>query len=201
MIDDSQQSSYTAKLGIREFDDLFSNSSLFPNDKAQLNSFRSREAEDVLKAECSLYSLAQGSKLQIPALPTKRKRKEKVEDNAGKDWFYMKTPEITPEIKEDLQAIMLRRHMDPKRFYKKSDMKEAPKFFQIGTVMNAPDEPKRMKVEKEKKGKSLVEQMLEDDEKLSFSKKKWLQVMKSKPKKRSSSRQPKAHKKRKLGFR
>ena len=41
--------------------------------------------------------------------------------------------------------------MDPKRFYKKSDRKEAAKFFQTGTVMNLPVEPKTRRIETEKK--------------------------------------------------
>ena len=114
----------------------------------------------------------------------------------------MKKPDITPEIKEDLQAILLRRHLDPKRFYKKNDFKEVPKFFSIGTVISPADEPVSYHIEKEKRNKSLVEQLLAEDEQISFSRKKWTQVMKSKPKnKKSSKGGSKAQKKRKLGFR
>jgi hypothetical protein len=43
----------------------------------------------------------------------------------------MKKPEITPEIKRDLQIIKLRNVLDPKRFYKKDDSKGLPKYFEV----------------------------------------------------------------------
>ena len=46
----------------------------------------------------------------------------------------MKQPEMTPEIKRDLQIIKQRSALDPKRHYKK-DKWEIPKFFQMGTII------------------------------------------------------------------
>jgi len=46
----------------------------------------------------------------------------------------MKRPEITPEIKRDLQIIKLRNVLDPKRFYKKDDSKELPKYFEVNFI-------------------------------------------------------------------
>ena len=65
----------------------------------------------------------------------KKIRKEENLNTTGKDWYNMKAPEITPELKEDLKALKLRNIIDPSRFYKKSDSKKLPKFFQDGRIL------------------------------------------------------------------
>lgn len=44
----------------------------------------------------------------------------------------MKAPEITQELKGDLQVLKMRASLDPKRFYKKNDRDGFPKYFQVG---------------------------------------------------------------------
>lgn len=43
----------------------------------------------------------------------------------------MKAPEITQELKGDLQVLKMRGSMDSKRFYKKNDRDGFPKYFQV----------------------------------------------------------------------
>lgn len=43
----------------------------------------------------------------------------------------MPAPEITPEVKRDLQLLKLRNVLDPKRFYKKDSDRKLPKYFQV----------------------------------------------------------------------
>lgn len=43
----------------------------------------------------------------------------------------MSAPELTPELKRDLQILNMRNYIDPKRHYKKSSSKELPRFFQV----------------------------------------------------------------------
>lgn len=43
----------------------------------------------------------------------------------------MKAPEISQELKGDLQVLKMRGSMDPKRFYKKNDRDGFPKYFQV----------------------------------------------------------------------
>jgi Fcf2 pre-rRNA processing len=201
MLFEETDTRFKSKLEINELDELLDGSRLFPSKSGQPVTYQAQEAEEVMKKYCTLYQIAQADgehKLKVP--PLQKKRQRKTETDAGKDWYHMKAPDMTPELKEDLQAIMLRRHLDPKRFYKKDDLKDPPKFFQIGTLVNAPDDPVSYRVDKYKRKKSLVEQLLEEDQKINFSKKKWEQVMKSKPKKKNSSKSSKSHKKRKLGF-
>jgi hypothetical protein len=197
-----EDSRLQSKLPDDELDKLLSGSRLFPDSSGVSINYREREAEEVLK-KSNLYEIANASgefKLKVPQLPKKRKRAKKEENDAGKNWFFMKKPEMTPEVQDDLNAIMMRKFVDPKRFYKKSDMNKAPKFFQVGTLYNAADEPWN-KVDKEYKGKSLVEQLLVDDEKIKFTHKKWQETHKDKGRKKSRTGLKKSQKKRKLGFR
>lgn len=75
----------------------------------------------------------------------------------------MKAPEITPEIKNELELIHLRHKLDPKRFYKRSEQKTLPKFFEVGKVIASPleyynDRP----ASGQKKTSTLVEELLAD---------------------------------------
>lgn len=66
----------------------------------------------------------------------KRARKRERPDTAGTGWANMRAQELTPELKRELQMIRMRGAVDPKRFYRTSDMKrELPKYFQMGTVV------------------------------------------------------------------
>lgn len=53
------------------------------------------------------------------------------EKSAGKNWFNMKAPEVTDEMKNDLEVLKMRSALDPKHFYKKNDFKSLPKYFQV----------------------------------------------------------------------
>lgn len=43
----------------------------------------------------------------------------------------MPVPEMTEELKNNLQVLKMRSVMDPKHFYKKNDMEVLPKYFQV----------------------------------------------------------------------
>lgn len=60
------------------------------------------------------------------------KRNKMIRDkSAGKNWFNMEAPEITQEIKNDLQILKMRSAIDSKHFYKRNDQKGLLKFFQV----------------------------------------------------------------------
>lgn len=50
----------------------------------------------------------------------------------------MKAPEISQELKGDLQVLKMRGSMDPKRFYKKNDRDGFPKYFQVSKKYESP---------------------------------------------------------------
>ena len=83
----------------------------------------------------SLLSVAPGaSPLQIkPKLGNKKlKKAKKLErETKGDNWFGMKAPELTEETRRDLEVLQMRNALDPKRFYKKNDHVELPKYFQV----------------------------------------------------------------------
>lgn len=49
----------------------------------------------------------------------------------GPGWFGLPAPEMTDELKHDLEVLRMRHVLDPKRFYKKNDLKDLPKYFQV----------------------------------------------------------------------
>lgn len=55
--------------------------------------------------------------------------------STGKNWYFMKAPEITEEMKNDLEILKMRSSLDPKHFYKKNDFKTLPKYFQVGVQL------------------------------------------------------------------
>ena len=73
--------------------------------------------------------------LLIPKLERKQNKKDK-EETAGKMWGHMKKVELTDELRADLRAIKLRNQLFSNRFYKTSDSKKLPEYFQIGTVVD-----------------------------------------------------------------
>lgn len=46
----------------------------------------------------------------------------------------MKAPEMTDELKNELQVIQMRSALDPKHFYKRSEMKSLPKYFEVNFI-------------------------------------------------------------------
>ena len=63
-------------------------------------------------------------------------QKEKA-NSKGKNWFDMKAPEMTEEQKNDLKILQMRHALDPKSFYKKNDLKNLPKFFQVNLCLQS----------------------------------------------------------------
>ncbi len=54
---------------------------------------------------------------------------------ATKKWFEMPKAQVTPEVKAELTALRLKGYMDPKKFYKTSDLTKVPERFQFGVMV------------------------------------------------------------------
>ena len=54
--------------------------------------------------------------------------------SAGKGWFDMPAPQVTPELKNDLKLLRMRNALDPSRHYKANDSKQLPRYFQVLVV-------------------------------------------------------------------
>ncbi|KAI9032213.1 Fcf2 pre-rRNA processing-domain-containing protein [Hyaloraphidium curvatum] len=85
---------------------------------------------------------------------------------SGPKWFDLPAQEMTPEIKQHLQILNMRHVIDPKRHYKRPGKKggEAPKFFQVGTLIEGAGEYYSARVPKRDRDKTLVDELLADVE-------------------------------------
>lgn len=91
----------------------------------------------------------------------------------------MKAPEVTEELKNDIQILQMRSALDPKKFYKRNEMKTVPKYFEMGQVMESPIEYHNSKNVRKAK-KSLVDELLEDVEFQKFNKRKYQETLEQK---------------------
>ncbi|CAL9696245.1 unnamed protein product [Knipowitschia caucasica] len=107
----------------------------------------------------------------------KLKRKAERAKTTGEAWFNMKAPEITPELKGDLQLLRMRGSMDSKRFYKKNDRDGFPKYFQMGTVVDNPVDFYHSRIAKKDRKRTMVEELLADAEFRQKNKRKFQTIM------------------------
>merc|ERR1711994_379184 len=104
------------------------------------------------------------------------------EKTKGSDWFDMKAPEMTEEVKRDLEVLQMRGAIDPKRFYKKNDRNVLPKYFQIGQYVDTPLDHYSSTGQKKGKKKSLVDELMADAEFQKYSKRKYAEIIEEKAK-------------------
>ncbi|KAM7011903.1 deoxynucleotidyltransferase terminal-interacting protein 2 [Tautogolabrus adspersus] len=107
------------------------------------------------------------------------KLKHRVErlKSTGDSWFNMKAPEITPELKGDLNVLKMRGSMDPKRFYKKNDRDGFPKYFQVGTVVDNPVDFYHSRIPKKTRKRTMVEELMADADFRHNNKKKYQDIV------------------------
>ncbi|KAI7862155.1 Fcf2 pre-rRNA processing-domain-containing protein, partial [Spinellus fusiger] len=91
----------------------------------------------------------------------------------GKGWFDMERPEITAEIKRDLQIIKMRHVLDRKRHYKKMGKSYDPKFFQMGTIIEGPTEFFSSRIQNKDRRQTLVDEVLADEQSRQYYKRKY----------------------------
>nr|GMD74005.1 rRNA-processing protein fcf2-like [Ipomoea batatas] len=111
-----------------------------------------------------------------PSDPKKLKKllRKEVKDTAGKNWFDMPAPSITPELKKDLQLLKMRDAFDPKRHYKKGDSKSKtlPKYFQVGVVIEPASEFYSSRLSKKERKATLAEELISDTNLVEYRKRK-----------------------------
>ncbi|RWS29285.1 acidic 82 kD protein mRNA-like protein, partial [Leptotrombidium deliense] len=110
----------------------------------------------------------------------KRKKLEK-EKTKGSEWFNLPATEMTEERKRDLMLLQMRNVWDPKRFYKKNDSSELPKYFQVATVVDAAADFYSDRVVRKDRKNTLVDELLADAEFKKWSKKKYVEALKNNP--------------------
>ncbi|XP_051232313.1 deoxynucleotidyltransferase terminal-interacting protein 2 [Dicentrarchus labrax] len=129
----------------------------------------------------------------------KLKHRVEREKSTGDAWFNMKAPEISQELKGDLQVLKMRGSMDPKRFYKKNDRDGFPKYFQVGTVVDSAVDFYHSRIPKKSRKRTMVEELLADAEFRHNNKKKFQHIVTEKAAqgagKRNNKKKNKFHKK------
>ncbi|KAL6077380.1 Deoxynucleotidyltransferase terminal-interacting protein 2 [Balamuthia mandrillaris] len=109
----------------------------------------------------------------------KEKKKEKKPETAGRGWFDLPAPEMTAELKRDLQMIRLRNYMDPKHHYKRIP-KRGPKYFQIGTIVDGPTDFYSSRIPKRDRKRTIVEEVMADEQARQWAKRKFSELQRSK---------------------
>lgn len=111
-----------------------------------------------------------------------RKRREKRKQGTGTGWFNMRAPQITPEIKHNLEVLRMRSALDPKHFYKKNDMTTLPKHFHIGKVIDSPMYFYSSRLTKKECKKTIVDELMADANFKKYNKRKYKEIVEEKKK-------------------
>ncbi|XP_046970489.1 deoxynucleotidyltransferase terminal-interacting protein 2 [Vanessa cardui] len=112
----------------------------------------------------------------------KAMRKREREKTKGPGWFNMKAPEISEELKNDLQVLKMRSALDPKHFYKKNDMEVLPKYFQVGRIMDSAVDHVNERLTRKQRKRTMVDELLADAEFQKYNKKKYKEIIDEKRK-------------------
>jgi len=78
--------------------------------------------------------------------------------------------------------VQLRGIIDPHRFFKKIDRKKLPKYFQIGTVQDNIIDGKNSRLKKSEVKDRIIEEFIEQDKAINFSKRKFDEIQNQKKK-------------------
>lgn len=110
-----------------------------------------------------------------PILPVLTRKQKPKNDDSGSNWFHMHRPELTTELKRDISLIKQRNALDPKRHYKKERW-ETPEYFQVGTIKEGNTEFYSSRLKKSERGKTIAEELLNDDDRKRFFKRKYGEI-------------------------
>jgi hypothetical protein len=94
----------------------------------------------------------------------------------------MAAPEVTPELKREVQALRLHNAMDPKRFMRgeaRRDSAKLPEFFQIGHVVDPGKRPSTDATPAKMRKRGFLEALVEDAEAKTYAKKKYAEVQRA----------------------
>ncbi|KAK5971892.1 Deoxynucleotidyltransferase terminal-interacting protein 2 [Trichostrongylus colubriformis] len=92
----------------------------------------------------------------------KRLRKLEREKTKGHDWFDLPATELTEEAKADLELLQMRAAIDPLAFYRRNDRKVLPKYFQVGRIVDAPEDFYSSRIPKKERKRTLLDELLND---------------------------------------
>ncbi|CAI2347015.1 unnamed protein product [Caenorhabditis sp. 36 PRJEB53466] len=113
-----------------------------------------------------------------------RLKKAEREKTKGANWFNLPATELTDEAKRDLELLQMRSTLDPLAHYRRNDRAVLPKYFQVGRVVDAPEDFYSSRMLKKERKKTMVDELLHNEESLSKAKKKYAEIREKEQKKR-----------------
>ncbi|EGT46129.1 hypothetical protein CAEBREN_17565 [Caenorhabditis brenneri] len=105
-----------------------------------------------------------------------RAKKAERERTKGSDWFNLPATELTEEHKRDLELLQMRSTLDPLAHYRRNDRSVLPKYFQVGRVVDAPEDFYSSRMLKKERKKTMVDEILYNEESLTKAKKKYAEI-------------------------
>jgi len=142
-----------------------------------------KEVNELLKKSVitpEFEQLKQVPPYQVSEKKLKLQRRQEREKTKGAKWFGLPATELTEEVKHDLEVLQMRSVLDPKRFYKKNDLKVIPKYFQIGKVVDSPLDFYNNRMTRKERKKTLVDELLADAEFSKYNKRKYKEIIEEK---------------------
>ncbi|XP_050413260.1 deoxynucleotidyltransferase terminal-interacting protein 2 [Patella vulgata] len=109
----------------------------------------------------------------------KREKKKLREMTKGKKWFDLPATGLTEEKKNSLMVLQMRKALDPKRFYKSNDLKDFPKYFQFGKVVEGAADFYSGRIPKKQRKQTIVDELLADAEFRTYNKRKFEEIQSS----------------------
>jgi hypothetical protein len=104
-------------------------------------------------------------------------RKEIKAASAGAKWFDMRPTPMTDDFKRDVQVLANRAYLDPKRFYKKSDIgTKNNTILQRGTVIEGTGEFFSARLSKRQRQANLTDEIMADDKVRRYTKSQFLKI-------------------------
>lgn len=113
-------------------------------------------------------------KIEDPVKVVQQAKLDK-ENNSGEKWFNMPKPELTPQLKRDLQVLRMRHVWDPKRHYKKNN-DPLPKYFHTGTVIQGNTEFFSARIARKDRKKTIAEELMSDTHSYDYYRRKHAEV-------------------------
>ncbi|KAL7668518.1 hypothetical protein ACOME3_009216 [Neoechinorhynchus agilis] len=91
----------------------------------------------------------------------------------GPEWFGMKAvTDVSEETRAELEILRFGRAINPKKFYKKHDSEDIPKFFQIGRIVGKPRTLETTR-QARKPLRPFLEELKEDEKQMKYVRKRY----------------------------
>jgi len=159
-------------------------------DSSSLDKYRDKRQLLMSKTK-NTSVLTNNDRTSSPNIPksfktTVRNRNNAFATNTSKNWFGMEAVPLTPQLKSDLAIIRNRNYLDPKKFYKSSDIprndKSGMRFLQVGTVVEGASEFYSSRLSKKERRANITEQAMAEvyDERGSYVREKFTKMSREK---------------------